>query len=244
MGKDTSQDMSLYDHLEELRKVLLISITALVVASVVVYALFLDNLMSLITTPITNLGFQPVIIGVTEGFFVRLKIAVFGGLVFATPIIVWQVLRFVFPALYENEKRAAIVLLFSGVILYVAGVIFSYFNILELALRLMLLEYSAGLSPMISFEKYLSFVMMMMLPFGLICEIPIITLVLTRVGIITPDFMRKNRKFVILASFILAALLTPPDGISQVVLAVPMIVFYELSIIISRLTVKRKNVIK
>lgn len=241
MEKSKSQDMNLYGHLEELRKVLLISIIALVIASCFVYAFYLDSLLSLITLPIAKLGLQPVIIGVTEGFFVRLKTAIFGGTLLAMPVIIWQVLRFVFPALYEHEKRIVLLLVSSGLILFLAGVIFSYYFILELALHLMLVEFSTGLSPMVSFEKYISFVIMLLLPFGLIFEIPVVTLVLTRIGILTSSFMKKNRKFVIMAAFILAALLTPPDALSQVILAVPMIVFYEISIIISKIAAPKKN---
>jgi sec-independent protein translocase protein TatC len=191
--------------------------------------------------PIEKLGIHPVIIGVTEGFFVRLKVAIFGGIIVALPIIIWQVLRFVFPALYSHEKRIVILLMFSGVILFIGGIIFSYMFILDMALRLMLIDFSGGLSPFVSFEKYLSFVIMMLLPFGLVFETPIVALVLTRIGIITPAIMSKNRKFVIMIIFVLAAILTPPDIISQVFLAGPMFILYEISIFVSRIASPRKE---
>lgn len=232
-------EMSIYGHLEELRKVLIISIAAFLAATVFIYAFQVDNLTRLITAPLDKIGLQPVIIGVTEGFIVRIKISAYGGLVAALPIILWQVLRFIFPALYAQEKRLALFFVFSSILLFGLGVFFSYHYILDIALKLMLIDFAGGLSPMVSYSKYISFVMLMLWPFGLVFEIPIISLVLTRVGVITPRMMKKNRKFVILAVFILAAFLTPPDVLSQIFLAIPMLLLYEISILVSRFAVKK-----
>lgn len=241
MTQNAPKEMSVYNHLEELRKSLLISVLAFIFATVLVYIFQMDNLLKLLMLPIEKLGIKPVIIGVTEGFFVRLKVAIFGGIIVSLPIIIWQILRFIFPALYSHEKKVILMLVFSGVLLFIGGIVFSYILILNIALRLMLIDFSGGLSPYVSFEKYLSFVIMLLLPFGLIFETPIAALVLTRVGIITPAIMSKNRKFVIMIIFVLAAILTPPDLISQVFLAVPMFALYEISILISRVALPRKE---
>lgn len=241
MSGGNSQEMTIFNHLQDLRKVLIICIVAIITASVCVYALAMDSLLRLLMSPIDKLGLQPVIIGVTEGFIVRMKVAFFGGLSLAIPVIIWQVLRFIFPALYPNEKKITLSLVASGALLFAGGVFFSFYFILNLALKVMLFDFAGGLSPMISMSKYISFIMMILFPFGLIFEIPLIAIILTRIGIISPAFMKKHRKVVIFSSFIAAAFLTPPDIFSQVLLAVPMVVLYEMGIIISSLVAGPKK---
>lgn len=241
MSGKNSQDMSVFNHLQELRKVLIICIFTIVAVSICIYALAMEQLLAFLMGPLDKLGLETVIIGVTEGFIVRLKVAFFAGLLLSGPVILWQTLRFVFPALYPYEKKAAIVLVVGGAVLFAAGVIFSFSFILNLALKVMLFDFAGGTSPMISLSKYVSFVMMILFPFGLIFEIPLIAIVLTWVGILSPAFMRKHRKVVIFSSFIAAAFLTPPDIFSQVLLAVPMIILYEAGIIVSGIVSRRKK---
>lgn len=239
MPGQNSENMSIYNHLLELRKVLIVSIAAIIAAAICVYALAMDELLQLLTGPLTKLGLEPIIIGVTEGFMVRLKVAFFAGLLLSVPIVLWQALRFIFPALYPHEKKATLLLVISGAFLFAGGVFFSFKFILNIALKVMLFDFAGGLSPMVSFSKYVSFIMMILFPFGLVFEIPLISAVLTRIGLLSPDFMRRRRKTVIFSSFVVAAFLTPPDVFSQVLLAVPMVVLYEVGILVSSMAVKR-----
>ena len=221
-------------HLEDLRKVLIRSFIAIIVGTAISYGLMLDWIMEIVVGPVHRLGHELVFLAVTEGFFTQLKVAFFAGVIFASPIIIWQILRFVLPAMYSHEKRLFFPLLFFGVILFSAGIVFGYIFVLELGLRILLINFSGGLTPMISVSKYVSFVISFLLPFGLVFEIPLITFFLTRMGIVTPKYLRKNRRYVIFLMFILAAVLSPgPDIVAQLFLALPMVILYEFSIIIS-----------
>lgn len=238
----SEKEESMVEHLGELRKVLIISILAILVGTIVAYSMYLNQIMDIIVGPLKSLGKELVFLGVTEGFFTKLKIAIFAGVIFASPVILWQILRFIFPALYSNEKKIFLFMLIVGIGLFVGGITFGYTFVLELGLKVLLINFSEGLTPMIAVSKYVSFVISFLLPFGLIFEIPLVTLFLTKLGIITPAFLRKKRKYVILIMFVLAAVLSPgPDIIAQLFLALPMVLLYEISIIISALLYRKKR---
>lgn len=228
------------EHLEELRKTVLHSIYALVIATVVVYLAFNDVVANIIMEPFISLGLPLNFMTVTEGFMVYMKIAFLGGVVLSSPVIIWKLLRFILPALYSHEKKIFFAMLISGVILFVGGICFGYFFILRLGLNALLFTFSGDLVPMISASSYVSFVLRFLIPFGLMFELPMVVYFLTKLGIINPPMLEKNRKYVLLVVLILAALLTPPDIVSQVGLAIPMMILYEVSIWISRKVYNRK----
>ncbi|HHY06050.1 MAG TPA: twin-arginine translocase subunit TatC [Clostridia bacterium] len=225
---------SLYEHLEELRKVLLNSLLALIICSILSYVLFLPYLMQIFLTPINNLGIDLIFIGVTESFITQLKLAIFGGIILSSPFVLWQIIAFVSPALYKNEKKAFFFLLMTSVILFTGGIVFAYLCVLQLGLKILLITLAANLTPMISFSFYISFIFKFLIPFGLVFEIPVITYFLTKVRLITPELLITKRKYFIFGIFVLAAILTPPDIISQIMLAIPMLILYEISIFISK----------
>ncbi|MFZ7102339.1 MAG: twin-arginine translocase subunit TatC [Peptococcaceae bacterium] len=230
------------EHLEELRKVLIKSFIALIVGTIISYGFLLDKIMAIVVGPLESLGQELVFLGVTEGFFTQLKVAFFAGVILASPVIIWQILSFILPALYSYEKKLFFPLFFSGILLFVGGIVFGYMFVLDLGLKILLINFSGGLTPMISVSKYVSFVISFLLPFGIVFEIPIITYTLTKLGIVTPNYLRKNRRYVIFIMFILAAVLSPgPDIVAQLFLALPMIILYELSIIISVLIYRKKQ---
>jgi len=233
---------SLTEHLEDLRKVLIRSFIAIFIGTAVSYGLFKDIVMDIVVGPLHNLGQDLVFLSVTEGFFTQLKVAFFAGIILASPIIIWQILSFVLPALYSHERKIFFPLLFLGVLLFAGGIVFGYVFVLELGLRVLLINFSGGLTPMISVSKYVSFVISFLLPFGLVFEIPLVTYFLTKIGFVTPKFLRDKRKYVILIMFIIAAVLSPgPDIIAQLFLALPMVVLYEISIIISAILFRKKK---
>lgn len=234
--KNMSEDekKTLLQHLEELRKALLVSLIAIIAGAVVAFY-YSDFLLEFVQKPITSLGLKLVFIGVTEGFFIKLKLALLGGLVLAFPVVAWELWAFIMPALYPHEKRYVLILFPLVIILFVAGVTFAYFTILKLALAF-LIYVAKGLEPMITVDKYVSFVLAFTIPFGLVFELPVVVFFLTRIGVITPAVLVRNRKYALLVIFILAAALTPgPDPVSQCLMALPVYLLYEVSILVSKM---------
>ncbi len=230
------EKVTLMRHLEDLRKALLVSIIAVVVAAIASFY-YSDQILDIIQKPLKDLGMglDLVYIGVTEGFFVKMKLALLAGLVIAFPVVAWELWSFIAPALYPHEKRYVYTLFPIILILFAAGVLFSYFTLLKMVLAFMV--YIAGeLRPMITVDKYLSFVLTLTIPFGLVFELPVVVFFLTRIGIIGPDVLARNRKYALLAIFVVAAALTPgPDPISQTMMALPVYLLYEVSIWVAKL---------
>lgn len=229
------------EHLRELRKVIIWIAISLVVGTIICYSFFIDQAMALVTAPITDLGLELKFISVSEGFMAHIKIALLGGTILASPIICWQLMSFILPALYKHERKIFYVLLFFSVVLFVTGIVFAYFFVLRLALNALLFTFSGELIPEITADYYISFVLKFLLPFGIVFEIPLFVYFLSKIGVIKPEHLRKNRKYVLLVILVLAAMLTPPDIISQLMLAAPMYLLYEISIKISSGVYKRKE---
>jgi len=228
------------EHLDELRTRLIRCILALFVGMVICMAVFQQQLTDLVMGPFMTLNQEMVFVQFAEGFMFQLKIALLGGCVLASPVIIWQIMRFVLPALYSNEKRVFFTMTFFGIVLFVGGVCFGYFLVLQPIMVTLIKLAGPNLTPMITASSYLSFVMGFLIPFGLVFEIPMVVYFLTKVGIINPDMLKKNRKYVLLVVLILAAMLTPPDIVSQLCMAAPMLLLYEIGIQISQFVYKRK----
>ena len=150
-------------------------------------------------------------------------------------------LGFIAPALYKREKKAFFGAFAAAVLLFVGGIVFGYIVVLKFALKTFLIDYSQGFTPMISAGKYLSFFLNFLLPFGLAFLVPLVTLILSKLGIIKSKLLKKKRRYAILVILIVAAFLTPPDVLSQVLLAAPMYALYEASIGIAVLIEKKKK---
>ena len=229
------------EHLEELRTRVIRIVLALFLGMIICVAFFQQQLTDIFMGPFQqSLNHELVITQFTEGFLFQLKIALLGGCVLASPVIIWQIMRFVLPALYSSEKKVFFIMMFFGVALFVGGVCFGYFLVLQPVMSTLIRLAGPDITPMITASSYMSFVLGFLIPFGLVFEIPMVTYFLTMVGIITPDLLKKNRKYVLLVILILAALLTPPDIVSQLCLAAPMLLLYEIGIQISQFVYKRK----
>lgn len=233
---------TLFEHLQELRRVIIISMLAILLGMAGSYFFFRDSLTTVVFGPFRHLGKELVIIGIAEGFLVQLKLACIGGIIIASPVILWQVMGFVLPALYNHERKVFLLSFFVALFLFMGGIVFGYMFVLELGLRTFLFDFAQGLTTMISASKYLSFFSSFLLPFGLIFEMPLVTYLLIRLGLIRPDMLRKKRGYAVLAIFIIAAILTPPDVLSQILLAVPMLLLYEISIWIAVLVDRKKKI--
>lgn len=232
---------SIIEHLQDLRRVLIISILAIILGMICCYFYLREPLMTLVFGPIRNLGKDVVLIGVAEGFFIQLKLACIGGIIIVSPVLFWQIISFILPALYRHEKKTFFIYLFISLLLFIIGITLGYLFVLKYGLHAFLIDYSRGFQTMISASKYLSFIFSFILPFGLIFQIPLATIFLSRLGILTPGLLRRKRGYAIVAIFIIAAVITPPDILSQVILALPMILLYEASILLSVLVYKKKG---
>ncbi|MGM9526147.1 MAG: twin-arginine translocase subunit TatC [Peptococcaceae bacterium] len=240
MSENSEKYAPVMEHLDELRTRLIRCALALLLGMVICLAFFQQQLTDVIMGPFMMLNQNMIYTTFPEGFLFQLKIALLGGCVMASPVIIWQIMRFVLPALYSNEKKVFFIMTFFGIVLFVGGVCFGYFLVLQPVMETLIRLAGEDLTPMITASSYMSFVLGFLIPFGLVFEIPMVTYFLTMVGIINPDMLTKNRKYVLLVVLVLAAMLTPPDIVSQLCLAAPMLLLYEVGIQISRFVYKRK----
>jgi sec-independent protein translocase protein TatC len=174
-------------------------------------------------------------------FFVRLQIAFFGGLVLALPVVFYQIWKFVAPGLLASEKRLALPLIAMSVACFASGTWVAYRIVLPLGLRFFLGLEPADTTSQWAVNEYMSFVMRLLIGFGIVFEMPVLSLLLTRIGIITPQYLRQIRRYAVIGIFVMAAFFTPPDPFSQLMMALPLLVLYEISIGVSHLARRRKK---
>ncbi len=229
--------MTIIEHLEELRRRLLLAIVALVLATLVCW-FFADRLLTLLIRPVTQASGRGVIfVGVTEAFFVRLRIAFLAGVFLSLPILLYQVWAFVAVGLTSTERRYALWLLPPALLLFAGGALFALVAIVPLGVRFLLSYQVPGiLEPMISVGAYVSFLTAFMLAFGLVFELPIVLVFLAKLGLVTSAQLAAGRRYAIVGIVAAAAVLTPGgDVVSQMLMAVPTYALYEISIWIARL---------
>ncbi|MGF7185052.1 sec-independent protein translocase protein TatC [Desulfitispora alkaliphila] len=236
-----NDQMSMVEHLEDLRRVIIVSFVALIVSTIVIYAGFRDQLMELILKPMHDMDLPLVYITMTEAFLTHLKASFFAAIFVSMPIIIWQVWSFVLPALYAHERKYIVTIIPVSMILFVVGVLFSYFMVFPLAARFLIEIAGEGLSPMISVSRYLSFLISFSIPFGIVFQLPLIVMLLTKLGIVTPEKLAEKRKYALFAIIVLSATLTPPDIISLSLMAGPVVVLYEVSIILAKIFYRKKK---
>jgi sec-independent protein translocase protein TatC len=230
----TDANMTLTEHLEELRWCILKSVLAVVLASGICY-FFSDAIFGLIVAPLRR-SLQPGqnLIGtsVTEAFFVEIKVALAAGVLFSCPVIFYQIWRFVAPGLSGRERKLVIPFVLCATFFFVAGAAFCYRFVLPVAFKYFIEQYeSMGVSPAIRIGEYFTFFFRMILAFSVTFELPVFTFFLVRVGIWDYRFMLRSFRYALVIIFVIAAMLTPtPDVINQSLLAVPMLVLYVLSI--------------
>tara|TARA_B100001564_G_scaffold53057_1_gene40007 strand:- start:1967 stop:2764 length:798 start_codon:yes stop_codon:yes gene_type:complete len=252
----TDGQMSLMDHLTELRSRLLVSIVVFVVLFLLCLvkigdpsSSIADQVYLFLQKPLADLlserGGRMIFTGLHEGFFTQIKVAFFTSISISLPIILMQVWKFVAPGLYKNERNAMLPFMIATPFLFILGAAMVYYMVIPLAWQFFLsFEINPGqgalpieVEPRIS--EYLSLVMRLMFAFGLSFELPVVLLLLVKSGFVTPDGLASKRRYAILTSFVAAAILTPPDVISQVMLATPIIILYEISIIAARIMYKK-----
>ena len=234
--------MPLTTHLEELRRKLIIAGISWLVAFLVCYG-FSEQLFALISKPVLQAlpeGVTLVFIQLTEPFFTHLKIGALAGLLVSMPVIFWQIWSFIAPGLYQNEKRFVIPFVMASCLCFAVGAFFGFSFVFPMAFKV-LIEFGSGSGvPTLSMGDYLSLSSKLLLAFGLVFELPVVIFFLARMGIVDHKMLARNRKFALLAAFVIGAVLTPPDVFSQTALALPFIVLYEIGIIVARLFGKRR----
>lgn len=234
--------MNTLAHFEELRKRLLISITAFFVLTVGAY-FFSHQLLDFFTLPLRVYTHEPLVFQRPyEAFMVHIKIAAFAGLIFASPIIFTQLWLFVAPGLYEREKKAFLPVLLVSVLLFLTGVAFGFFLVIPWGLKVMLSFQTESMRPMLAIEPYFSFLTGMLLAFGVLFDFPAIMVGLTELGVVKTAWLAEMRKSIVVVIFIAAAILTPsPDPLSQLFLGLPLWVLFEVSLVIARRREKARN---
>ena len=227
--------MSLIAHLTELRSRIIKCLVATGLGSVVGYY-YIQEIMHYITLPAGKLYYmQP-----AEAFFTYLKVACVAGFLLALPIIFWQVWRFFLPALTARERMVLGIVVPTSVVLFFCGLAFSFFLVLPAGIKFFLGFGNTELEALLSVDKYFDFVIMFVLPFGFIFELPLVITILGKMGLITSAFLKKYQRIIIFLSFVVGALITPtPDVFTQSMIALPIIVLYEVGYFIVRYILRR-----
>lgn len=219
-------------HLIELRKRLLHSVIALLLVFVCLFP-WASDLYALLAQPLLAKlpqGGQMIATDVTTPFFVPMKVALMSSFLIALPYILFQIWSFVAPGLYSHEKRWVAPLVIASSILFLCGMAFAYFAVFPMVFAFITASAPQGVAVMTDIDKYLSFVLTMFLAFGVTFQVPVAVVAMVRMGFITVEKLREVRRYVIVGAFIVAAIMTPPDVVSQFMLAIPLWLLYEAGI--------------
>lgn len=236
-NKKTSEELTLVGHLSELRKRIIISALTLIVFSFIGYY-FAESIAKNIVGRAPDMEF--VYISPSELMLSYIRIAIFCGLTIGAPIILSQIWLFVSPGLEKSQRRYVVTTLLLGGGFFIVGAVFSYIVVLPLIFKFFAGFQMSEIKATISFSNYLNFIISILLAFGVVFELPIIMYLFSRLGLLKVEFFTRNRKYMILIIFFVAAVLTPPDIVSQVLLAIPMLGLYEIGIVLSKIGQKNR----
>jgi len=236
--------MPFTSHLAELRNRLIKSTLAVGIAFSACYS-FVDQIFALLAAPLRRLqipGLMLIGTAVTEAFFTKMKISFIAALIVASPVLLWQAWQFIAPGLYEHEKRYSRSFVLFGSFFFIGGAVFCYEIVIQQGLSFLLHRYETiNIQPMLQVGEYLSLVSRMVLAFGVMFELPVLTFFLARVGLIDHRFLLRQYRYAIIVIALLAAVLTPPDLVSQILFMVPLSLLYLISIAVAYLARWRMN---
>ncbi len=236
--EEQAPEQSFLSHLVELRQRVVRAAIAIILVFIPM-AFFMQEIFNFLSQPMLAalpVGTKLLATGVITPFMVPLKVTLFGAFLIALPYVLWQVWSFVAPGLYRHEKRLAGPLIASSVLMFFTGMAYCYFVVFGFVFKFIAGFAPASVSVSPDIEAYFGFVMSLFIAFGLTFEVPIVVVLLVHFGIATIDKLKKARPYVIVGAFIIAAIFTPPDVLSQLLLAIPLCILYELGIIIARFT--------
>ena len=229
-------------HLEELRKRLITSFIAIGVGFVVSFG-FKERLFDILVQPLIKVmkdGETLIYTGLPEAFFTYLKVSLLTGLIVASPILLYQFWMFVAPGLYRKERSLMVPIVILSSFFFIGGALFGYFVVFPWGFKFFMGFATETIRPLPSMKEYFGFSAKLLLAFGLVFELPLVLTFMAKLGIVSVDFLKKNRKYALLLFFAGAAILTPPDVITQVLMALPLMVLYEISIIGAKIFGKKK----
>jgi len=236
MSETTDTQESFMSHLIELRMRLMRSIIAVVIVLLVLFP-FAKDIYALLAQPLLRVlpaGSTMIATDVTGTFLVPLKVTLMSAFLIALPFVLWQAWAFVAPGLYQHEKRLVVPVLVSSCLYFALGMSFAYFFVFPVAFGFFAGYTPVGVQMMTDIDKYLSFVMTMFIAFGLTFETPVVVVVLVRMRVVPLEKLRSIRPYVIVGAFVIGAIFTPPDVISQCLLAIPLWLLYELGLQLAR----------
>jgi sec-independent protein translocase protein TatC len=244
MTEPNEDKMPLTSHLEELRKRLVRILIAVGIAFLGCFA-FKEELFRIIAQPLISVlpqGSYMVYTGLPEAFFTYIKVSFYAGLFVASPVVLYHIWKFISPGLFPKEKKFVAPFVITSSLLFVGGVCFGYFLVLPSAYKFFLEFTTDFLKPMLSMREYLTLTLKLLLAFGVIFEIPVFLFFMTKIGLVTPRKLARMRRYAIVICFIVAAIITPtPDAFTQCMMAIPMVILYEVGIIVSKLAVRNKD---
>jgi sec-independent protein translocase protein TatC len=229
-------------HLEELRKRLITGFIAIGVGFVVSFG-FKERLFNILVQPLIKVmkdGETLIYTGLPEAFFTYLKVSLLTGLIVASPILLYQFWMFVAPGLYRKERSLMVPIVILSSFFFIGGALFGYFVVFPWGFKFFMGFATETIRPLPSMKEYFGFSAKLLLAFGLVFELPLVLTFMAKLGIVSVDFLKKNRKYALLLFFAGAAILTPPDVITQVLMALPLMVLYEISIIGAKIFGKKK----
>ena len=237
---ESGSEMSFLEHLEELRWRIIYSIIGIIIGAIVCW-IFIDALVDVILLkPARDSGAALQNLKPFGQLFLYMQIAIIGGMILSIPNLFYQLWKFIAPALRKNERKYILAIVMYSSACFLIGIAFAYFVMLPLTLKFAAQFGSQDIVNQFAIDEYMSIIISVMLAAGLIFELPMVSFFLTKLGILTPQFMKKYRKHSIVIIMIAAALLTPgTDPVSQIILAVPLVLLYEISILISKLSLKK-----
>lgn len=236
-----AQEDTFISHLVELRNRLMRSVVAVVVVFVCLFP-WASNIYDLLALPMMQAlpeGTRMIATGVVAPFFVPMKVTLMVAFVLALPFVLYQAWAFIAPGLYAHEKRLGLPLVVGSTVLFMCGMAFCYFFVFGTVFKFIASFAPKSITPAPDIEQYLSFVMSMFLAFGLTFEVPVFVIVLAKMGIVNVAKLKEARPYVIVGAFVVAAVVTPPDVVSQLMLAIPMCLLYELGVFLARFVTRR-----
>jgi sec-independent protein translocase protein TatC len=232
------KEMSFLDHLDELRSVIIHSLVVFFILLVVSW-FFSGRILELLLLdlPIDSLYFNSPM----EAFMARVKVSLVVALMVAFPFILFKIWSFVSPGLFASERKKIYPFVLVSSTLFYAGVVFCYILLIPVIMRMFLSFATEHMQPLLSVSAYFTFVARMCFTFGLVFQIPIVVLILSSIGLVTPGFLLRQWRYATVLIFVVAAILTPPDALSQVMMAVPVLLLYMGSVLIAYVTVRKKK---
>jgi sec-independent protein translocase protein TatC len=237
VSKNKDGTMPVLEHLAELRLRLFISAGALLVAAIFCFA-NIEVIRKILTGPLKEI--QLIYLSPPEAFMANLRLALISGLILALPVIIYEIAAFAFPGLMRHEKFFFVAILFGIALLFSIGVVFAYYVVFPYTLRFFLQFAAAQVEPRFTVSEYISFMLSFHVAFGAVFQLPLLTWALGKMGILTSQFLRRHRKIALLIMLVFAAIITPPDIISQVAMGLPLLLLYEIGIIMVRISERKR----